>query len=82
MTTFRVYGEPYQAGTEAGTIIFKKTIPVLFQIPVLPRSTKRRKGNVAMLLVERSARVLDRWHKNAGSQDGHCFPKAPLLPEA
>lgn len=52
-----------------------RTTWVLFQIPVLPRSTKRREGNAAMLQVERSARVLGRWHKDAGSQDEHCFPK-------
>lgn len=72
----RACEEPHQAGTEAG---FKKTTPVLFPIPVLPRSTKRREGNVAMLQVERSARVLDRRHENTGSQGEHCFPR-PTAP--
>lgn len=78
MTTFRACEEPHQSGTEAG---FKKTTPVLFPIPVLPRSTKRREGNVAMLQVERSARVLDRWQKTQAAKANTAFPD-PLLPEA
>lgn len=73
--------EPDQARTEAGTVLFKKAMPVLFQIPVLPRSTEKKEGNVATLQVERSEQSLAGGVKmqaarmNTALPKPHCSPK-------
>lgn len=77
--------KPYQARTEAGTMLFKKAVPVLFQIPVMPRSTKRREGNAAMLQVERNEESLAGGVKmqavkmNSACPKPHCSLKPDLV---
>lgn len=64
VTTFRAYERTRPGWAEAGTVLFEqRNVGSGYHIPVLPRSTKRREGNVATLQVERSARVLGRCRK-------------------